>query len=362
MNILLVGRYEQRKVLTGPQKYSLRLFEELKKTHAVTFVMYFRDGKIYSRWSKIFGYELIEQDQTSRIVRCGLIPFAFILLQKQFTIVHIISFERFAIVAALLRLIRRYKLVYTCHGVITFEYRNFYQHIQKRIRTTGQWIEKKFFQCADCIVYVSAYEMKLAKAEGLRPVRYQIIHNGVETIFCAQEKVHAVKKMNSLIFVGNIQRKEKGYSFLVDVLKKYEREIEVTIVSEDEIHEGSLHANKVVWMKPMDAETLAQVFQNHDIFISASVYDPFSLAAAEAMASGAVPIVTRTTGISELISHGINGFIVDYGDSDGLCHILSLLQDDRNLLKTISKNAQTTIAKRTWSHVVKEYNNMYQCL
>ena len=362
MNILLVGSYEQSEVLTGPQKFAKRLFQQLQSSHSVTFITYFQDGTKYSRWSKIFGHEIIEQYNQSQVIRCGLLPFVLLLLIRPFVIVHIVTFERFALLAALLRSMKRYTLVYTCHGVIAFEYRQFYQHLPKRIKMTGQWIEKKLFQYADTVAFVSALEMRSAQAEGYHAVRYTIMHNGVDEIFYSSERNIVSENHFSLVFVGNIHKKEKGFSFFVDALKSYKKEIEVTIVSVEKIEQVFPSNIHLSFVRPMDAGSLAILFQKHDLYISASAYDSFSITAAEAMASGAVPIVTSTTGIAELISHGINGFIIEYGDSGQLCNIISMLQNNRILLNELSKNTQTTSAHHTWMHVAQEYDRMYQCL
>lgn len=362
MNILLVGSYEQSEVLTGPQKFAKRLFKQLQGSHSVTFITYFQDGTTYSRWSKIFGHEVIEQYTQSQVIRCGLLPFVLLLLIRPFEIVHIVTFERFAIVAALVRSIKRYKLVYTCHGVIAFEYRQFYQHLPKRIKKTGQWIEKKFFQCADTVAFVSALEMRSAQTEGYHAVRYTIIHNGVDEIFYCSERHSISENHFSLVFVGNIHKKEKGFSFFVEALQRYKKEIEVTIVSaeiREQVFPSNIHLS---FVRPMDTGSLAKLFQKNDLYICASAYDSFSITAAEAMASGAVPVVTSTTGIAELISHGRNGFIIEYGDSGQLCNVISILQDDRIMLSEISKNAQTTSAQYTWMQVAQEYERMYQSL
>jgi glycosyltransferase involved in cell wall biosynthesis len=246
--------------------------------------------------------------------------------------------------------------------VLAFEYQQFYQHLQKRIRMTGQWIEKKLFNFADSVVFVSALEMQSAQVEGLDARQHNIIYNGVDEYFYCAERRHVAEGPISLVFVGSIHRKEKGFSFLIDALKKYNKEIDVTVVSGYEIEHDFPSNIHLSFVRPMDAGALAKLFQKHDIYLLTSAYDSFSITAAEAMASGAVPIVTSTTGIAELISHGINGFIIEYGDSGRLCSVISMLQNDRSLLNEISKNTQTTIAHHTWMRVAQEYDRMYQCL
>jgi UDP-glucose:(heptosyl)LPS alpha-1,3-glucosyltransferase len=56
---------------------------------------------------------------------------------------------------------------------------------------------------------------------------------------------------------------------------------------------------------------LRHVYAASDIFILPTIYDPFSNACLEALASGLPIITTRDNGFSEIIEHGIHGSIVD---------------------------------------------------
>jgi len=56
---------------------------------------------------------------------------------------------------------------------------------------------------------------------------------------------------------------------------------------------------------------LAPVYAAVDIFILPTIYDPFSNACLEALASGLPIITTRSNGFSEIIDEGVHGSIVD---------------------------------------------------
>ena len=56
---------------------------------------------------------------------------------------------------------------------------------------------------------------------------------------------------------------------------------------------------------------LAPVYAAADIFILPTIYDPFSNACLEALASGLPVITTRSNGFSEIIEDGVHGSIVD---------------------------------------------------
>jgi UDP-glucose:(heptosyl)LPS alpha-1,3-glucosyltransferase len=59
-----------------------------------------------------------------------------------------------------------------------------------------------------------------------------------------------------------------------------------------------------------------------DVFVLATLYDPFPNAALEALASGLPAIVSRQCGAAELIREGVNGHVVDPLDVAGLAQAM----------------------------------------
>ena len=56
---------------------------------------------------------------------------------------------------------------------------------------------------------------------------------------------------------------------------------------------------------------MSSIFAAADIFILPTIYDPFSNACLEALASGLPVITTRENGFSEIIRDGVHGSVVD---------------------------------------------------
>ena len=55
---------------------------------------------------------------------------------------------------------------------------------------------------------------------------------------------------------------------------------------------------------------MAEVYAAADIFLLPSIFDPFSLAAIEALGAGLPVITTAATGISEVITPGVHGEVI----------------------------------------------------
>jgi glycosyltransferase involved in cell wall biosynthesis len=68
------------------------------------------------------------------------------------------------------------------------------------------------------------------------------------------------------------------------------------------------------------------------------MFEHFGIVTAEAMAAGCVPVVINKGGQSEIVRHGVSGFLWD--TLDELKEYTSLLARDERLRKEMSKQAR----------------------
>jgi len=91
-----------------------------------------------------------------------------------------------------------------------------------------------------------------------------------------------------------------------------------------------------------------------DAFVLPTRYDPFANVCLEAMACGLPCISTRTNGSSELIEHGVNGFILkDWDDEDRLADQIRQLSA-QDLRDRMSSSASETATSYTWERHVEQ--------
>lgn len=80
----------------------------------------------------------------------------------------------------------------------------------------------------------------------------------------------------------------------------------------------------------------------------------------EAMADGKPVVATESGGTSEIITNGLNGYIVPKGDFKGMSKIIEALIDDRELYSKISKEAIKSVHQKfLLSIMIDEYVALY---
>ena len=113
-------------------------------------------------------------------------------------------------------------------------------------------------------------------------------------------------------------------------------------------------SKNVTLFKALPPNKIIRKIQEHHVFTLMSDYEGMPIALMEAMACGLVPVcLQETSGINEIIEHGVNGFIVKNRGKD-YQEKLQLLVNDRSLWETMSKNATAAIQQKYSSKITHQ--------
>ena len=367
MKIIFLGRYNPSENLRGPEKAAKRLFESVASRNPDTiFIEYFFDGREFNYAKKIFGAEKIVEGGKA-IFRLGIVRLFFLLLKENPEIIHLVTFERFAFVAFIYKIFTKVKIVYTVHGIIFFENNYLKENLPFFYKVKDKYFEKLVFDYSDKIIFLSNISLKsAAKYLKIDKEKIEIIPNGIDECFYEVQRIPKQEKEAPLkiVFVGDYFRKEKGLDFLMNSLKDIHFPIELFIISKPTVIYDSLNSLylKIKFIDKLEQEKYAKFLNDKDIIISSSFYENFSISVVEAMAAGLVPIVTKETGMSELIQNGVNGFVFNYGDSFMLIKLLNILSEDFPKLKIINTNVRKIFVQLSWEKIAADYSILYNRL
>jgi glycosyltransferase involved in cell wall biosynthesis len=114
---------------------------------------------------------------------------------------------------------------------------------------------------------------------------------------------------------------------------------------------------KVVFTGPVPYRRVPELLADSDVFLLPSEYEGLPLSLLEAMAYGAVPVVSDlASGIREAISAD-TGILVSPTDIDGYASAILRLESDRPLLSKISAAAMRLARKQCSQHLRPDRQN-----
>lgn len=98
-----------------------------------------------------------------------------------------------------------------------------------------------------------------------------------------------------------------------------------------------------------------------EVAVLPSLWEPFGLAALEAMAVETPVVVTRTGGLPEFVTQGENGCLVPPADAAALAHSIGELLRDREAARRMGRAGRSTVMNRfTARHVAAAYQELYE--
>jgi len=109
-------------------------------------------------------------------------------------------------------------------------------------------------------------------------------------------------------------------------------------------------------------QALFELLPQCDLYLSASSYESYSMATAEAVAHG-LPIVAYATGaMGDWIEDGVNGMLIELGKPEQFFQALRRLLTERHALNQLRENAWARTANLAFNSWDKTYRDFLQAL
>ena len=106
---------------------------------------------------------------------------------------------------------------------------------------------------------------------------------------------------------------------------------------------------------------IRQFYAASDVFLFPTVYDAFGMVISEAMAAGLPIVTTRQAGAAELVSHGVDGLVLDDAAEVGqMAEYLRALAKDPILRQRLGRGAQEKMRTHSWDHVADQTMRVYE--
>ncbi|MDA3856376.1 MAG: glycosyltransferase family 4 protein [Candidatus Woesearchaeota archaeon] len=229
-------------------------------------------------------------------------------------------------------------------------------------------IEKEGFERADVLLAVSNFvKDRLNNNYGINSEKIRVVHNGgVSDLRPTLERQNVVKKEDKIVlFAGRITT-QKGPEFFVRAARKvldYEPNTKFIMAGSGDMLPKMIElgaeldiGKNLLFFGVYTRKEADILFGTADCFVMPSVSEPFGLVPLEAVAKGTPTIISKQSGISEVLDHS---FKVDFWDTEEMANkIISLLRYEP-LHSHIREEAHRNFDKFSWDLPAQKIYNIY---
>ena len=228
------------------------------------------------------------------------------------------------------------------------------------------WIKKLIynlsFGVSDEVIAISEFVKKsIIKTFHVNAKKIKVIYNGVDV-----KRYHPLKSkvqdVINLIYVGRLVE-EKGVQLILKSLAQLNEKVKYHLKI---VGDGSYRTKLQELAVKLEIDEnvsflgnrgdVAELLQASDIFIHVPIVDEgFGITVVEAMASGLICICSDNGALPEIITDGVNGYLVKKNDADALSDILSEIYGSKE--KVNDENMKYLAVKRAQQFSIEKFVN-----
>ena len=228
-------------------------------------------------------------------------------------------------------------------------------------------IERAGMEAADRVIAVSNLTRNIViNRYGISPDKVVTVHNSVEPMSLPEFTLHKGFREKVVTFLGRVTF-QKGPDYFIEAAKKViDRDPNVRFVmagSGDMLNKMVRRvaqlgiATKFHFAGFLKGNEVYEMFGMSDVYVMPSVSEPFGISPLEAMMSDVPVIISKQSGVAEVLKHAIK---VDFWDVDELADsIYGMLHYDA-LSQMFKKYGKQEVENLRWENSAYYVNEVYK--
>lgn len=228
-------------------------------------------------------------------------------------------------------------------------------------------IERLGMEKADQIITVSQFtKNKVIDNYGIDANKIEVVHNAVEFNDYDIPKQKINDKDKIVLFLGRITI-QKGPEYFVEAAKKvleHEKNVKFIIAGSGDMQGQIIEqaaelgiGDKVLFAGFLKGKDIDRAYKMADVYVMPSVSEPFGITPLEAMRNGTPVIISKQSGVSEVLSHCLK---IDFWDVDALANNILGIVKYKELNEELKKNGTTEVNKFNWDIPAQKCNKIYE--
>lgn len=253
-------------------------------------------------------------------------------------------------------------------------------HATEFDRCGGSWginrdvyaVEKEGMETADIVIAVSELTKNIIVREyGIPPAKVRVVYNGIDETTAPSSdaklpRLRVLKKSGYklVLFLGRVTLQKGPDYFLRAAKRVLERNPHVLFIisgsGDMETQTMRLAAElgiggHVFFTGFLQGAERHEVYQCADLFVMPSVSEPFGITALEAMKIGTPVLISKQSGVAEVVRHALK---VDFWDVDEMAGKILSVVGYPGLREALAENAAREAESLTWADAARKVSGI----
>jgi len=231
-------------------------------------------------------------------------------------------------------------------------------------------IERTGMHGADRVVCVSYLTQSLViRRYGVPAERTQVVYNAIDASAVENLPTEPIRRGEKIVlFLGRVTMQKGPEYFLMAARKVVERFPNVRFVvagGGDMIARcveltASLKLGKhVTFTGFLRGPDVDRVFRLADLYVMPSVSEPFGIAPLEALSHEVPVIISRQSGVSEVLTHALK---VDFWDTNEMANKILAVLRHPPLQQALRDHGRIELTKLSWTDSARQLKTLYEAL
>jgi glycosyltransferase involved in cell wall biosynthesis len=231
-------------------------------------------------------------------------------------------------------------------------------------------IEKNGMDQADKIIAVSNFTRDiLIRNYHISPEKITTVYNAAEPVPAGIRKELITASGEKIVtFLGRITM-QKGPEYFIDaaslVLRRM-KNVRFVMAGKGDLRQAMIQRATELNIAEffdfpgfLSDEEVIRLFHRSDLFVMPSVSEPFGIVALEAIQANLPVIISRQSGVSEVLNHVLK---VDYWDVNALAEAMYYLLNDQIFVENMVVQSKFEVNKLLWKNSATLVRDLYHSM
>ena len=196
----------------------------------------------------------------------------------------------------------------------------------------------------------------------------EVVYNGVE-IDSAKAGISAIRSKDKIVLYFGRITYQKGPEYFLQAAKRVleqRDDVKFVVAGSGDMgrHMIEMAANmgighKVLFTGFLRGDDISRVFSLADLYVMPSVSEPFGIAPLEAISHDVPVIISKSSGVSEVLSHALK---VDFWDVDDMANKIIAVLKHPPLSQTLREHGRMEVRQLTWAGAAERCDQVYHAV